>query len=301
MEQNELKVPAETEFINVGRFCCYKKYFVPSLNKYFLEHWEISKNFPLFVIITLTVSYFVYIFIHAPFLHLSFSICFLETLFYFLFLISYIQTFMEGPGYLPFYYPMKSRFNDPTEIALSGLVVTEEQEKYIEEYKKKLPPRTYFFHSARRIVLRPDHYCDWVASFIGKKNYKLFFLFNFYASLYLLTYFVTMIIGLLYCIDKRKIGLVFALMFVCTFVGFCFLSFTFGVTISSVYEISQNVTDWEKLTKMEVTWDTSDCISNWEEVFGSVRKIYTWFIPIGAFHWIDNYDLVYGNKEISIL
>ena len=110
-----------------------------------------------------------------------------------------------------------------------------------------------------------------------------------------------MIIGLLYCIDKRKIGLVFALMFVCTFVGFCFLSFTFGVTISSVYEISQNVTDWEKLTKMEVTWDTSDCISNWEEVFGSVRKIYTWFIPIGAFHWIDNYDLVYGNKEISIL
>ena len=296
--ENERKLPEKTKYVRAGKFCCFfKKYYVPEINKYFIEHWEISKKIPLFVIITLTISYFVYILIHGPFLHIRPFFYFIETLFYLLFFISYIQTIIEGPGYLPFYYPQRNEYKLPNETDLSGLVVTSQQLEYMDEYKKKLPPRTYFFRSARRIVIRPNHYCDWVASFVGKKNFKLFFLFNFYASLYLIDYFITMVFGLLYCVENKKFGLEIILIVVCIISSFMFFAFTCGVACGTFVEILANVTDWEEISKTEITWNTRNKIANCEEVCGSIKKFYTWPLPIGAFHGIDEYKLVYGYHE----
>jgi hypothetical protein len=43
--------------------------------------------------------------------------------------------------------------------------------------------RCIFAKSARRIVIRPDHYCGWIASWIGKRNHKLFVLTNIWGGL----------------------------------------------------------------------------------------------------------------------
>ena len=302
LQQQNLKPPAETTYEYAGKCCCYHKYFVPQINKYFIEHWEITKCFPIFVISTLISSYIIFLLINGPLLHLSFSVYFIETSLFILFLISYIQTIIEGPGYLPFYYPARSSYKDRgINENLSGMVTTREQEEYVKNNKHKLPKRAHFFHSARRIVIRPDHYCDWVASFIGKKNYKLFFLFNFYGFAYCAIHVITTLFCIRFCLDKKIFSIILLIFIFYSLLGFFFMLYTLSVILSCCVEITQNVTEWETLSKPNVLWDTSNCISNWEEIFGSIRKWYTWFIPIGAFHGVDEYELVYGKDAMTML
>ena len=68
------------------------------------------------------------------------------------FLISYFNTFLEGPGYLPFYYPYKFENNNDY---LSGLVTNDEQFIYLKN--RPMCYRCGFFKSTKRIVIRPDH------------------------------------------------------------------------------------------------------------------------------------------------
>ena len=214
-----------------------------------------------------------------------------------LFITSYLGTMLEGPGYLPFYYPKRPMKNKDY---FSGLVTTMEQENYIKENEKNYPKRTHFFHSSRRIVLRPDHFCDWVATFVGKKNYKLFYLFNFYGFLYIGFFFFTTFLSVKWNVNNKIDYTQFIFIIYLMLAAFFFL-FTMMFCCGSASEISTNVTDWERLSNAKVTWDTSSCVSNWEEVFGSVKKWYLWLIPIGAFHGIDEYDLVDGNDAMAYI
>jgi hypothetical protein len=70
-----------------------------------------------------------------------------------------------------------------SEFSPSGIVASQKQVEWIETQTK--PNRCIFSMSARRIVIRPDHFCGWTASWIGIRNHKFFWLFNFWGFVYI--------------------------------------------------------------------------------------------------------------------
>merc|ERR1712157_335571 len=49
------------------------------------------------------------------------------------------------------------------------------------------PDRSHYCSMTKRLILKMDHYCPWVANCIGYGNYKFFVLFLFYAVTYCLS------------------------------------------------------------------------------------------------------------------
>jgi hypothetical protein len=199
----------------------------------------------------------------------------------FLFGYSYIKVILLGPGYLPFYYP----YNNPNSAdrasdALSGMVTNVEQEFYVKTVT--LPYRTGFFHAARRIVIRPDHFCGWTSSFIGRKNHKLFFLFNFWGVLYISVFSATSLVSLVGIGRDEETIVELLICVVYLILGVSFMVFTGWVTITLCWGISVNQTTFENMKAMYRGHDRS-CLANWEEIFGSRKKWYLWLLPIPAF------------------
>lgn len=274
--------------------------YVPSIQQYFLNSWEMNLGLPLFVIIVMTLSYLVFISIVAPFLHIHWLLILLYTILFILFFVSYIEAVLEGPGYLPFYYPLVPNNNNYTQFEyLSGMVTTEDQLKTIQ--RDKLPKRAHYCKSARRIVIRPDHYCDWIAGFVGKKNHKLFYLFNFYGFIYISILLILIILTIKTDVENNKFPLIHIILFPFALLGVFFAMFTMVFCMASTYEISQNITDLENLKNITPDWDTSSCIGNWEEICGSCNKWYLWPVPVGTFHNIDSYSLVEWPHEMTTL
>lgn len=300
--QNEL-FPEPTAWEHICICCSLEYSYVPALKKRFINSWEVSCGMPNLVLFIILSSYCIFIGISGkllPYLNLQ-LILFVTTLM-FLFIASYIVGILEGPGYLPYYYPYRlEERKDGKKDNLSGLVTTKEQLMFI----SKNPPlhRAGFFKSAHRIVLRPDHYCDWFETFIGKKNHKLFFLFNFWGMLYIAMFLIFDIATIVQITKDVKNILFIPFLAIYIILGLTFFILTFTFTIVSLKNITMNQTQFEEMRsnskKVKYSRPRVSCIEAWEEVFGSRSKWYLWPFPIPAFHNIDEYDLVnkkYGEK-----
>jgi hypothetical protein len=212
-----------------------------------------------------------------------------------LFGYSYIKVILLGPGYLPFYFPYANPNNpDRATDALSGMVTNSEQEFYVKNLK--LPPRTRFFKSARRIVIRPDHLCSWTTSFIGKKNHKLFFLFNFWAVIYISGFTIATLLTIIRLAVEGDVVLQLIICVIYLFLGFSFAILTGNFAITGIIEISMNQTTFEGMKNISRN-NKKSCIGNWEEVFGSRRRWYLWLLPISAFPTGDDRLLVVDDWE----
>ncbi|EAY10819.1 DHHC zinc finger domain containing protein [Trichomonas vaginalis G3] len=298
VNSSERQLPDPTDYYTYRKICGLSLNFVPSLNKTFINHWEVNPGLPIYVLTVMITSFLAFASIVVPSLKLKWYFVILLTVIFSLFLISYINTILEGPGYLPFYYPLKPNTEKDKQFDfLSGIVTNDSQLKIID--KKKLPKRVHYFKTAKRIVLRPDHYCDWVASFVGKKNYKLFYLFNFYGFIYIALFFISLIFVIKKDIDQNAFPLSHYILILYVAQALFFTMFTMAFLCGSTFEISKNITDFENLADIAVDWDNSSCLSNWEEIFGSISKWYTWPIPFGAFHNMDSYELVEWPQEIA--
>jgi len=76
-------------------------------------------------------------------------------------------------------------------ISQRGLTVVQRLDKnhpgdfrYCKKTHAIKPDRAHYDSMTKRLVLKMDHYCPWVANCIGYSNYKFFVLFLFYAILY---------------------------------------------------------------------------------------------------------------------
>lgn len=201
------------------------------------------------------------------------------------------MTIAVGPGYLPFYYPLRNP-NGGENNYLSGMVTNDEQLYYVKVIN--LPPRTGYYKSVRRVVIRPDHLCGWTASFIGKKNHKLFFLFNFWGVMYIIPFAVSccFTISILAENNKYIMGTLLSVIYAVLALLFGLLTGTF--TTQMIYEISLNKTVIEGKRKEKRR--SNGFISNWEEIFGPRRQWYLWLIPVRAFGVNDD-TLLIGDQE----
>ena len=282
------RAPEPTQWEERCNICGLQLAYVPAIGKYYLNHWKIEFAYPLGVLFVIHSSYLVCLFCHMPYVRfIGPALFWAMTVSNALFSISYFATVLTGPGYLPFSYPA------PAKDYLSGLATTDEQAEYAKH--QRLPPRCRYFRSARRIVIRPDHLCAWVSSFVGRKNHKLFVLFNFWG--------VTYISMFVYCSFRSLFELVteldttaalvnYAIVIVYTILGVSFLFLTGNFLQQNVRQITQNRTQFEIMRKLPPdTHRLYPWYRNWEEVFGPLRNWYLWLLPIPAFFGLDDYSL----------
>jgi hypothetical protein len=105
-----------------------------------------------------------------------------------LWLISYLCAVFSSPGYVPFYWAVERAETFSYEQQMSGVITTPEQYDFA-NYNGR-PERGSLSRQARRIVLRADHICPWIANWVGLKNYRWFFLKLIWATVYFINWFV---------------------------------------------------------------------------------------------------------------
>ena len=278
--------------------CCDLNY-VPTGKQYFLNHWKI-RPIPFSIVnFIIWSSYTVYILIHREILgHPTLIVCILTAL-AILFSFSYAMIIYEGPGYLPFYYPLQlAKRSSKNQDYLSGLVTTQMQEAYV---KGRLHlNRCGYFSVVKRYVLRPDHFCGWTGSFIGKKNHKLFFLFNYWGMNYIIVFLIFSIMSLssqFQDAHRNTFRLVVSLIY--TILAVFFVAMTASFTFTSLYHFTVNITQFELMKrKVPPRIEPSKVLANFEEVFGPASKWYTWLLPIGAFHGIPEEELLENRSSM---
>lgn len=296
----ELTKPPNTNYERIANLGPLHFAYIPDIDSTAINHYLLTSRMPLLVFFLVTFSATIGFILHRKVPVFESWIVYLDGALMCLELLSFIGIIVEGPGYLPFYYPSplpQSVDGDPTN--LSGIVATDDQLKYAKAQK---PPRNVkFFSSARRFVIRGDHFCAWSGCFIGKKNYKLFTLFNFYGLSFIV---VTMLwIGsMLLKIVKNQDDAVFREMLILFILGCCvmayavfFLIFQGIMLVNCLVSICYNHTQVEMNKKAQAgipiksTGKRCDfCVY----MFGPAKKWYTWLCPIGAYHGVEDYMLI---------
>lgn len=290
-------IPKFTKWEHRFSFFGLHFYYVPSIKKTFINHWEVSQCMPIVVNFIIWSSYFLFLILYVKVLNWSINQLILMTVFLSLYVLSYFGIILEGPGYLPYFYPHRyPSFNTEYPDYLSGIVTNKKQFEFV---KKRVNLRdAHYFKSARRVVIRPDHFCDWCACFVGKKNYKLFFLFNFWGIIYIGFFGVSSLMGFIResaITPPNVFLLVFSMMYV--FIAFFFFIFQFIFVMQTLYSIFTDTREFENIKKNGANIANSShkkksCLDKLEEVFGSVKLCFLWLLPVGAFHGIDDYLLI---------
>ena len=291
--ESQTPIPPLTQWENIWSCCGLQYNYVPTTGEHYLNHWKVAYAYPIGVEFVIISSYLVAIFIHRP--NVSFlgpKHVFFLTVFMILFAYSYVAAILVGPGYLPFYYPLRISQGPTRPDYLSGLVTRDDQMEYSKN--TVYPNRSRYFNKARRIVIRPDHLCAWLASFVGKKNHKLFFLFNFWGVIYISLFCYSCVRTLfetIFTIGSDTL-LFFAIVIFYTILGFSFLCLTGNFLQQNLRQITLNRTQFEIMKNMPALLHRMHpWYKNWEEVFGSISEWYLWLLPIPAFRGIDDYTL----------
>ena len=283
-------IPSLTQWNHICSFCNFDLNFVPLLNSYFINHWKIQYCPVFFVILLMISSVFIYFLKIYPLLGISHVFSIIIIIFFIFFFISYISIILVGPGYLPYFYPMELNLRNNSQIDyLSGIVSNIEQENYVKQQPKL--KRAGFFQKAKRIVLRPDHFCGWTGSFIGKKNHKLFFLFNIWGTLYISSFIILDFMALMKITSKNNDTIGLIICFISLILCLSFILMTGGFSFQLPFSITQNRTQFERMYKDNTDYRKGTCIENWEEIFGSSDKWYFWIFPISPFSKFNDYQL----------
>ena len=306
-EQLALEFPGYSTFEEREHCGCKMTYF-PEIDTYFWGEWEFQPCMPSFVIFLIVSSYLICVTIAIPKFGYEWIISIpIFTFLCIIFLISYIQIIKVGPGYFPFYWGVKNILktkengaeNDngmsdyllnKTACPYDGIMTNPEQYKW--GHKLKKPTRSILARSAKRIVLRPDHLCGWTTVWIGKRNHKLFMLFNFYGILYLTFFCVYTIRAVVKDFDNLEN---LAEIIVLAIYGLFSLSFallTTSFTCTSLCGFCHNITSWEDWNNTKVSiYDRGSCIKNMEDVCGPSTNMCNWLKPYSPFEAFTNEEL----------
>lgn len=282
------------------KHCGVMMTYYPASKKWFWNEWEFQPAMPLFVIILMVTAYLFLLFCILPrFKWEIFFIGPLELFFLVMFIWSYIQIIKVGPGYLPFYHQamLISHLPEaPQDFMITGYVcppdgVITREEQYLWAHELPKPTRCILAHSASRYVIRPDHLCGWTTVWIGKRNYKMFILFNLYGIPYLWTFSAYCVRFFMKIFESDELGLmVFTSIYGILALSFSLLVFAFS--ISSICNAAENVTSWETWNNSPASYDTGSCKENMKDVCGNPSSKLEYFCPRSPFSNITNQELI---------
>jgi hypothetical protein len=280
-------------------FCCTNRAVLTRpTNVIFLGHWEISLFMPIIVCALISSSYLVAMLLIFPSHRWGIPASVILSVLFFLFLSSYARTIIDGPGYFPFYYPLRhsddsvngdsSSLLHEDNLSPSGIASTPEQIEWVAIRPK--PNRCIFSKIARRIVIRPDHFCGWTTSWIGKRNHKFFLLFNFWGFFYIGVFAFCDLLAIIATVNKPS-GILVLLM-IYGFAGLMFGSMTASFICSHGEGLFKNVTSWEIWNRIPSNRFDRGCLKNIEDVFGSRKIWYCYLCPISPWTIETNEDLI---------
>ena len=294
-----------------SKFCCFDSIYIPSIQKHFFGHWEISCGFPISVYTIIITSYLFGMIFVIPSFHyqtLVFNLMIIFSVLFFLFAYSYFRILHDGPGYFPFYWPDSGPAepgepldtDDPSHSSSllhslddipEGIISTPDQLKWCKQYHLDRPNRCVLSRSARRIVIRPDHFCDWAACWIGKRNHKFFILFNLWGAIYIFFFFICSLVGVVLELRSPNPSFIFIFYFIYIFLAVFFLFFTGFFASDSISLACKNRTNWEDWSNVDPhRFDTGSPCDNIQDICGQNKAL--WLLPISPFSSLSNWDLI---------
>lgn len=288
------------------KYCCTKNAVVVDNlpDTIFLGHWDAHIAFPIAVSTIIITSYLVGMILIFPMWKppIAYISAALFSCLFFLFIYSYFRVIIDGPGYLPFYWPLKHNriANDDStensflikndELSPSGIISNSKQIAWTKSRQR--PGRSILSKDGHRIILRPDHFCGWTASWIGKRNYKFFLLFNFYGAIYIGFFLVSCVIQISREMQKDMPSPVVVIFFLYAFLGLTFFILTFSFQCTHSCQMFTNRTNWEQWKGIEASKYNEGIKNNISDVCGPWNKWYTFLLPISP--WTE-----YTNDELA--
>lgn len=191
---------------------------------------------------------------------------------------SYFAVAIVGPGYLPYNYSVVHHNLDKMtwEKWMESFVVFTEQVEFARHSER--PPRSSFAISARRFILRADHFCFWTESWIGIKNHRYFFNMILWSVAYCVIYAVSQLYYMKTFLNP------FHWTHILTLIAWaiCVVMFMFSFFHSIIHLslLVKNRTQLEKWKKIKSTrFDKGNVCDNCAEICGPKKFIPCWLIP----------------------
>lgn len=295
--------PPYSDFLVVCSRCGCTCTIVPALGMLFLNHWAVAPTAPVILTVSWFIAFFLklkaqkYITGHVPAYILVWQfICWT------LYLMLYGLSIVVGPGYLPWYYKDElQRYLSNGEVDhWSGIVTSEEQKEWA---NGEMPPRVRFFSTAKRYVITADHFCVFMGSFVGRRNYKLFFWLHFWGLQTTLTWFVAMFqYHSKFRMDTglwitKQVSFEAVVLIIITLIGIYLAVSHVAMMFQCLFVMLTNVTVFDfhyarrQNPKFQLHWRerAKHRRKNFQYFCGP--NVWTWFLPIPAFWGIDDYTL----------
>lgn len=275
--------------------CCHKM----SDGSIFCGHWECNPGMPIVVIALILANLGILYWLPFFVLGLAGKIFIpIITLFAFMFIFCYIKTIYDGPGYIPYYYhwviqDKLPKADDPTvnflDDSLAGVITNKAQYKCAHDNVN--PGRSIVSKLGRRFVIRPDHFCGWVGCWIGKRNHKMFILFNIYGSIFLGLSLLAHILSVVYIVaDKFHYTIFIEILFILMSLLFTFMTCQFA--FMHCIAARKNRTSWEEWNDIKYGFEHETAAENFAEVFGYDQNCCQIICPTNPWKGYSSYDLV---------
>lgn len=246
----------------------------------------------------------------VEFLHTAEKIAMLvlTSVIFFIWIVSYFCACCRSPGYLPFYWSVEKKEVFTYEQQMDGVCTNDEQKQFA-TYNYR-PERGSFSQQARRLVLKADHICKWIANWVGLKNYRYFYQTVLWFLIYFIDWFVVFILVFVRIGQdgwKTRVGNIGILVCVIPIGGF--LIFVIIIFRRHTRYTVHNTTTLQqfRLKKNADKHNYYDlgCWNNCVQVFGPAKCCICWFFPVpikrewGGFHWKTNRPFPEDSDEES--